>query len=97
MKLQFQEYNISEQHIYQIKYVYEELKKMSLDKLWYDISVDDECVFFYGKKKDVKFFFNIFYDENENEALVNVSTIDKKYTIENKVEISLNKLKKIIK
>ena len=65
MELQFQEYNISEQHIYQIKYVYEELKKMSLDKLWYDISVDDECVFFYGEKKDVKFFFNIFYDENE--------------------------------
>ena len=36
------------------------LMPLSLDLFLTDISQEDECLFMYGQKNDIKFFFNLF-------------------------------------
>jgi hypothetical protein len=71
------------------------LMQLSLDLLSSDISEEEECFFMYGQKKDVKIFFNLFFEENDVEALVNISTPNGKYSIEDSIENSIQRLFKI--
>lgn len=71
------------------------LMQLSLDLLLSDISEEDECFFMYGQKEDVKIFFNLFFEENDVEALVNISTPNGKYVIEDNIENSIQRLFKI--
>lgn len=47
------------------------------------------------KKKDVKIFFNLFFEENDVETLVNISTPNGKYVIEDNIENSIQRIFKI--
>ena len=49
----------------------------------------------YGQKKDVKIFFNLFFEENDVETLVNISTPNGKYVIEDNIENSIQGVFKI--
>jgi len=49
----------------------------------------------YGQKKDVKIFFNLFFEENDVETLVNISTPNGKYVIEDNIENSIQRVFKI--
>ena len=71
------------------------LMQLTLDLLSSDISEEEECFFMYGQKKDVKIFFNLFFEENDVEALVNISTPNGKYSIEDIIENSIQRLFKI--
>ena len=71
------------------------LMQLSLDLLFTDISQEEECLFMYGKKKDVKIFFNLFFEENDVETLVNISTPNGKYVIEDNIENSIQRVFKI--
>lgn len=71
------------------------LMQLSLDLLFTDISQEEECLFMYGQKKDVKIFFNLFFEENDVETLVNISTPNGKYVIEDNIENSIQCLFKI--
>lgn len=79
--------------------VFEEMRngltQLSLDLLLSDISEEEECFFMYGQKKDVKIFFNLFFEENDVETLVNISTPNGKYVIEDNIENSIQRLFKI--
>lgn len=68
------------------------LMQLSLDCLSTDISQEDECLFMYGQKNNIKLFFNLFFEENDVETLVNVSTSRGKYIIEDNIENSLQQL-----
>ena len=68
------------------------LMQLSLDCLSTDISQEDECLFMYGQKNNIKLFFNLFFEENDVETLVNVSTSKGKYVIEDNIENSLQRL-----
>jgi hypothetical protein len=65
---------------------------LSLDLFLTDISQEDECMFMYGQKNDIKFFFNLFFEENDVETLVNVSTPNGKYVIEDNIENSIQRI-----
>lgn len=71
------------------------LMQLSLDLLFTDISQEEECLFMYGQKKDVKIFFNLFFEENDVETLVNISTPNGKYVIEDNIENSIQRVFKI--
>jgi hypothetical protein len=60
-----------------------------------DISQEDECIFMYGQKNDIKFFFNLFFEENDVETLVNISTPNGKYVIEDNIENSIQRIHEI--
>ena len=79
--------------------VFEEMRnglmQLSLDLLLSDISEEDECFFMYGQKKDIKIFFNLFFEKNDVETLVNISTPNGKYVIEDNIENSIQRLFKI--
>lgn len=68
------------------------LMLLSLDLLCTDISQEEECLFMYGQKNDIKLFFNLFFENDDVEALVNVSTPNKKYVIEDNIENSIKRL-----
>lgn len=68
------------------------LMQLSLDLLFTDISQEEECLFMYGQRKDVKIFFNLFFEENDVETLVNISTPNGKYVIEDNIENSIQRL-----
>ena len=68
------------------------LMQLSLDCLSTDISQEDECLFMYGQKNNIKLFFNLFFEENDVETLVNISTSRGKYIIEDNIENSLQQL-----
>jgi len=72
-----------------------ELIPLSLDMFLTDISQEDECIFMYGQKNDIKFFFNLFFEENDVETLVNISTPNDKYVIEDNIENSIQRLLEI--
>jgi hypothetical protein len=80
---------------------FEEIKNglipLSLDMFLTDISQEDECVFIYGQKNDIKFFFNLFFEENNVETLVNISTPNGKYVIEDNIENSIKQILEIFK
>lgn len=65
---------------------------LSLDLFLTDISQEDECMFMYGQKNDIKFFFNLFFEKNDVETLVNISTPNGKYVIENNIENSIQRI-----
>lgn len=71
------------------------LMPLSLDLFLTDISQEDECMFMYGQKNDIKFFFNLFFEENDVETLVNISTPNGKYVIEDNIENSIQRIFKI--
>jgi len=79
--------------------VFEEIRngltQLSLDLLLSDISKEEECFFMYGQKNDIKIFFNLFFEKNDVETLVNISTPNGKYVIEDNVENSIQRLFKI--
>ena len=68
------------------------LMQLSLDMLSTNISKEDECLFMYGQKNGIKLFFNLFFEKNRVETLVNVSTPQKQYVIEENIENSLQRL-----
>ena len=68
------------------------LMPLSLDLFLTDISQEDECMFMYGQKNDIKFFFNLFFEENDVETLVNISTPNGKYVIEDNIENSIQRI-----
>lgn len=68
------------------------LNQLSLDMLLTDISQEEECLFMYGQKKDIKIFFNLFFEKNDVEALVNISTPKGKYVIEDNIENSIRRI-----
>ena len=68
------------------------LMQLSLDLLCTDISQEEECLFMYGQKNDRKLFFNLFFENDDVETLVNVSTPNKKYVIEDNIENSIKRL-----
>ena len=78
---------------------FEEIKNglipLSLDMFLTDISQEDECMFMYGQKNDIKFFFSLFFEENDVEILVNISTPNSKYVIEDNIENSIQRLLEI--
>jgi hypothetical protein len=49
----------------------------------------------YGQKNDIKFFFNLFFEKNDVETLVNISTPNGKYVIEDNIENSIQRIFKI--
>lgn len=79
--------------------VFEEMRnglmQLSLDLLLSDISEEEECFFMYGQKNNVKIFFNLFFEENDVETLVNISTPNGRYVIEDNIENSIQRLFKI--
>ncbi len=72
--------------------VLEALKSLSLDWFHTDISQEEEYLFIYGKKRDVIIFFNLFFENNDVDAMVVVSTPKSKHIIEDDVENSIQKL-----
>ena len=74
------------------KELLDKLKPLQMDVLTSDYSKEEECFFIYGQKGNVKFFFNLFSEKNNCEALVNISTSNGKYTIEDNVENALQQL-----
>lgn len=68
------------------------LIKLSLDTILTDISEEDECLFIYGTKNDIKLFFNLFFEKDNVETLVNISTSNGKYIIEDNIENSIQRL-----
>ena len=68
------------------------LMQLSLDLLCTDISQEEECLFMYGQKNDIKLFFNLFFENDDVETLVNVSAPNKKYVIEDNIENSIKRL-----
>lgn len=60
-----------------------------------DISKEDECLFIYFQKGSTKVFFNMFY-EDEVEALINISTEQHKYTIEDSIENGIKQMSDIL-
>lgn len=73
------------------------LMKLSFDLLATDISMDEECLFMYAQKKDIKLFFNLFFEKDFVETLVNVSTPNGKYVIEDNIENSIRRLFEIVR
>lgn len=71
------------------------LMQLSLDLLFTDISQEEECLFMYGQKNDIKLFFNLFFEENDVKTLVNISTPNGKYIIEDNIKNSIKRLFKI--
>lgn len=65
---------------------------LQLDTFLTDISREEECVFIYGQKNDIKFFFNLFFEENDVETLVNISTPNGKYIIEDNIKNSIKRI-----
>ena len=61
-----------------------------------DISKEDECLFIYFQKGKTKVFFNMFYDD-EVEALINISTEQHKYTIEDSIENGIEQMSNILR
>ena len=68
------------------------LVELSLDTILTDISEEDECLFIYGTKNDIKLFFNLFFEKDNVETLVNISTPNGKYIIEDNIENSIQEL-----
>lgn len=73
------------------------LMPLSLDLFLTDISHEDECMFMYGQKNDINFFFNLFFEKNDVKTLVNVSTPNGKYVIEDNIENSIQRIFKIFR
>ena len=69
---------------------------MSFDEFHTDISHSDECLFIYGVKKNSKLFFNLFFEDNAVEALVNISTPGGKFVLDGKVEDCIMQMSKIL-
>jgi hypothetical protein len=69
---------------------------MSFDEFHTDISHSDECLFIYGVKKNSKLFFNLFFEDNAVEALVNISTPGGKFVFDGKVEDCIMQMSKIL-
>lgn len=65
---------------------------LPLDQFLIDISQEDEYMFMYGQKNDIKFFFNLFFEKNDVETLVNISTPNGKYVIEDNIENSIQRI-----
>ena len=61
-----------------------------------DISEEDECLFIYFQKGKTKVFFNMFFDD-EVEALINISTEQHKYTIEDNIENGIEQMSVILR
>ena len=72
------------------------LMNLSFDLLATDISIDEECLFVYAQKKDIKLFFNLFFERDSVETLVNVSTPSGKYVIESDIENTIQRLSEIV-
>lgn len=66
------------------------------DLIHTDISEEDECLFIYFQKGNTKVFFNMFYDD-EVEALINISTEQHKYTIEDSIENGIKQMSVILR
>lgn len=66
------------------------------DVIHTDISEEDECLFIYFQKGNTKVFFNMFYDD-EVEALINISTEQHKYTIEDSIENGIEQMSVILR
>lgn len=72
------------------------LMQLSLDSYYTGISSDEGCLFIYGRKGGVKLFFNLFFEKNEVETLVNISMPGGKYIIEDNIENSVQQLFEIL-
>lgn len=70
--------------------------ELSFDKFYTDISKSDECLFIYGIKGDLKLFFNLFFEGNIVEALVNISTPDNKYVLDGDIESCVSEMFQIL-
>ena len=69
---------------------------MSFDEFHTDISRRDECLFIYGVKNNSKLFFNLYFEDNAVEALVNISTPGGKFVLDGKVEDCIMQMSKIL-
>lgn len=78
-----------------IEQIHNGLTQLSFDLLSSNIAEEEECFFIYGQKKDIKIFFNLFFEKNDVETLVNISTQSNKYVIEDNVENSIQRLYEI--
>lgn len=68
------------------------LMQFCLDFYYIGISLEEECLFVYGQKDSIKLFFNLFFEKNEVETLVNISASTGKYIIEDNIENSIQQL-----
>lgn len=66
--------------------------ELSFDKFYTDISKNDECLFIYGIKGDIKLFFNLFFEVCTVEALVNISTPGDKYVLNGDIESCVSEM-----
>lgn len=70
--------------------------QLSPDLYSISLSIEEECLFIYCQKDNVKLFFNLFFDDDKIEPLINVSTPNDKYSIEDDIEQSTKKLQEIL-
>lgn len=66
--------------------------KISFDKFYTNISKDDKCLFIYAIKGETKLFFNLFFDKNTVEALVNISTPGGKQVLSGDIENCISEM-----
>lgn len=78
-----------------IEQIYNRLKTLSWDMIVIDSSEEENYTFIYGQKGNIKMFFNLFSDDNS--VLVNISTPNDKYVIEDNIENSIQRLVEVLK
>lgn len=68
---------------------------MSFDEFHTDISPDDRCIFIYGIKDKSKLFFNMLFENDNIEDLVNISTPNNKFSYCGTIDDCIKNTKKL--
>lgn len=69
---------------------------LKFDLISIDVSKIDKCLFLYCENNEIKLFFNIFFDNENVESLINVSKNSSKIIIDDTFNINILKLNNII-